>query len=117
MTRVIDSQNKEKTVSLGPRRGPKSTAGSKGKSSHRSRSGESGRRGSGLKRPVQSGGIGANLDPKLRAIISESVERSTFIVFDIETTGGNPERNGITEICALKIKDGCARATASERRK
>jgi DNA polymerase III epsilon subunit family exonuclease len=106
MTRVSDSQNKEKTGSLGPRRGSKSTAGNKGKSSHRSRSGESGRRGSGLKRPVQSGGIGANLDPKLRAIISESLERSTFIVFDIETTGGNPERNGITEICALKIKDG-----------
>jgi DNA polymerase III epsilon subunit family exonuclease len=29
-----------------------------------------------------------------------------LVVFDIETTGGNPSRNGITEICALKIKDG-----------
>ena len=28
------------------------------------------------------------------------------IVFDIETTGGNPERNGITEISALKIRNG-----------
>lgn len=29
-----------------------------------------------------------------------------IIVFDIETTGGNPERNGITEISALKIRNG-----------
>ena len=28
------------------------------------------------------------------------------MVFDIETTGGNPERNGITEIFALRYKDG-----------
>lgn len=30
----------------------------------------------------------------------------TFIVFDIETTGGNPTKNGITEICALKYSQG-----------
>src|SRR4051812_544855 len=34
------------------------------------------------------------------------LEEGTFIVFDIETTGGNPTRNGITEICALKYSDG-----------
>lgn len=31
---------------------------------------------------------------------------SDFIVFDIETTGGNPERNGITEICAIRYSRG-----------
>lgn len=34
------------------------------------------------------------------------LEEGTFIVFDIETTGGNPSRNGITEICALKYSHG-----------
>ncbi len=33
-------------------------------------------------------------------------DESTYIVFDIETTGGNPEKNGITEICALKVHKG-----------
>lgn len=55
---------------------------------------------------MQAGGSGLNLDPKLKSIIHEALDRSVFIVFDIETTGGNPERNGITEICALKVKDG-----------
>jgi DNA polymerase III epsilon subunit family exonuclease len=32
------------------------------------------------------------------------LEQVQFIVFDIETTGGNPERNGITEICAIKYR-------------
>jgi DNA polymerase III epsilon subunit family exonuclease len=32
------------------------------------------------------------------------LEETNFIVFDIETTGGNPERNGITEICAIKYR-------------
>lgn len=58
------------------------------------------------RRPLPGGGTGASLDPRLRKIVHEPIDRSTFIVFDIETTGGNPERNGITEICALKIKDG-----------
>lgn len=30
----------------------------------------------------------------------------SYIAFDIETTGGNPEKNGITEIFALRYKDG-----------
>lgn len=45
-----------------------------------------------------------------RPLIQESVRRQlthgTYIVFDIETTGGNPERNGITDIFAIKWKDG-----------
>jgi DNA polymerase III epsilon subunit family exonuclease len=31
---------------------------------------------------------------------------ASFIVFDIETTGGNPERNGITEISAIRYQGG-----------
>lgn len=58
------------------------------------------------RRPLQAGGSGASLEPKLRKVVHESFEHATFVVFDLETTGGNPERNGITEICALKIKDG-----------
>ncbi|MGE0173517.1 MAG: exonuclease domain-containing protein [Oligoflexales bacterium] len=34
------------------------------------------------------------------------LENISYIVFDIETTGGNPEKNGITEICALRYRDG-----------
>ena len=64
------------------------------------------RRSTGERRPLQAGGSGAGLDPKLKTIVHELLDRSTYIVFDIETTGGNPERNGITEICALKVKDG-----------
>ncbi len=67
---------------------------------------DGGRRGLGERRPLQAGGSGASLDPKLKELVHDTIDRSTFIVFDIETTGGNPERNGITEICALKVKDG-----------
>ncbi|RZA15724.1 MAG: hypothetical protein EOP10_25860 [Proteobacteria bacterium] len=35
-----------------------------------------------------------------------ALEEGSFIAFDIETTGGNPEKNGITEIFALRYKDG-----------
>ncbi len=35
-----------------------------------------------------------------------SLDRGTYIAFDIETTGGNPEKNGITEISALRYCDG-----------
>jgi DNA polymerase III epsilon subunit-like protein len=81
---VAKSSDKESRRS-GPRRAPKSRKPN---------------------RELTTGGSGASLDAKLRKIVNDSVERSTFIVFDIETTGGNPERNGITEICALKIIDG-----------
>ncbi len=32
--------------------------------------------------------------------------KAGYIVFDIETTGGNPQKNGITEIYAIKYRDG-----------
>jgi DNA polymerase III epsilon subunit family exonuclease len=65
-----------------------------------------GRRSTSERRPLQAGGSGLTLEKKLRDIVNHAIDRSTVIIFDIETTGGNPERNGITEICALKIKDG-----------
>ena len=68
--------------------------------------GRDSRRATGERRPLQAGGSGLTLEKKLRDIVNLSIENSTVIVFDIETTGGNPERNGITEICALKIKGG-----------
>ena len=34
------------------------------------------------------------------------LDEGTYIIFDIETTGGNPERNGITEIFALRYSKG-----------
>ncbi len=37
--------------------------------------------------------------------LSLSLEQGTYIAFDIETTGGNPEKNGITEIFALRYRD------------
>lgn len=38
--------------------------------------------------------------------LNDNILKGTFIAFDIETTGGNPERNGITEIFALRYKNG-----------
>jgi DNA polymerase III epsilon subunit family exonuclease len=38
--------------------------------------------------------------------LNDLLKEATYIVFDIETTGGNPEKNGITEICALKYQSG-----------
>ncbi|MFN9971741.1 MAG: PolC-type DNA polymerase III, partial [Phycisphaerae bacterium] len=34
------------------------------------------------------------------------LEKGAYIAFDIETTGGNPEKNGITEIFALRYREG-----------
>lgn len=45
------------------------------------------------------------------AHLRRSLAEGTFIVFDIETTGGNPERNGITEIMAIKVHHGEAVGT------
>jgi len=36
----------------------------------------------------------------------DCLNEGTYIVFDIETTGGNPEKNGITEIFALRYYKG-----------
>jgi DNA polymerase-3 subunit epsilon len=38
--------------------------------------------------------------------LKSTLDQATYIVFDIETTGGNPERNGITEISAIRYKNG-----------
>lgn len=40
------------------------------------------------------------------AKLAASLDTATYIVFDIESTGGNPEKNGITEISALKYFQG-----------
>lgn len=42
----------------------------------------------------------------LQKAINHSLDAAPFTVFDIETTGGNPERNGITEIYAVKFQNG-----------
>ncbi|MBF0442612.1 MAG: hypothetical protein HQK54_11955 [Oligoflexales bacterium] len=34
------------------------------------------------------------------------IDNASYIIFDIETTGGNPERNGITEIFAVRYSKG-----------
>lgn len=38
--------------------------------------------------------------------LNAALADGSYIAFDIETTGGNPEKNGITEIFALRYKDG-----------
>lgn len=40
------------------------------------------------------------------ASIQASLDDGEYIVFDLETTGGNPEKNGITEIFAIRFKHG-----------
>ena len=70
------------------------SSSSRGKGQHRKR------RTSSNQGPVR------NLTREQREIVFQPLDHATYIVFDIETTGGNPERNGITEICALKIHQG-----------
>lgn len=41
----------------------------------------------------------------LNTLLKQSVSEVTFIIFDLETTGGNPQKNGITEISAIKYKN------------
>jgi len=36
---------------------------------------------------------------------------ASYVVFDLETTGGNPEKNGITEIFAIRYEQGEIKAT------
>ena len=38
--------------------------------------------------------------------LSKTLVEASFVVFDIETTGGNPDRNGITEIFGIKFQNG-----------
>ena len=42
----------------------------------------------------------------VRSAMQLPLRQGTYVVFDIETTGGNPERNGITEIFAVRYHDG-----------
>ena len=47
-------------------------------------------------------GIFPEVEPSQRFPVKFYMVAMLYIVFDIETTGGNPEKNGITEICAIK---------------
>src|SRR5262245_38906373 len=38
--------------------------------------------------------------------LSEPLREVTFVVVDLETTGGSPEDSGITEIGAVKVRGG-----------
>ncbi|MFK7873484.1 MAG: PolC-type DNA polymerase III [Oligoflexales bacterium] len=38
-------------------------------------------------------------------LLEQALSKGRYITFDIETTGGNPERNGITEICAIRYEN------------
>jgi DNA polymerase III epsilon subunit family exonuclease len=46
--------------------------------------------------------------PEMRERLGRTLDQGEFIVFDIETTGGNPDKNGITEIFAIKYDQGKA---------
>ncbi len=39
-------------------------------------------------------------------LLDKNLDDLTYILYDLETTGGNPERNGITEIAAFKVRRG-----------
>lgn len=41
----------------------------------------------------------------VRETLKQSIHSATFIAYDLETTGGNPSRNSLTEICALKVAE------------
>lgn len=45
------------------------------------------------------------------ASVQSTLIDAEYIVFDIETTGGNPEKNGITEIFCVKYRNGVAGET------
>lgn len=47
-----------------------------------------------------------NFNYSFTKCLHTKLQNGTFIVFDIETTGGNPEKNGITEIFALRYSKG-----------
>lgn len=85
-----------------PDRNPKSEKRRKGR--HKSRA-----RGALSKRAFETAVLVPS--PERLATIDCSLDDAEFVVFDIETTGGNPERNAITEIFAIKFKNGVAAET------
>jgi DNA polymerase-3 subunit epsilon len=81
------------------------------------RGGEEGGGGRGKRRPRRGGrgGRGSRvvaveqfpeIPADIRAGIETTLDDGEFVVFDLETTGGNPERNGITEIFAIRWVNG-----------
>lgn len=47
-----------------------------------------------------------DVTPAFRERLAATLDDGEYIVFDIETTGGNPEKNGITEIFAIRYLKG-----------
>ncbi len=66
--------------------------------------GPSQRRGQKRRRKPQVGGPAPDAASLLS--VRSTLDDAEYVVFDIETTGGNPEKNGITEIFAVKYKNG-----------
>lgn len=66
----------------------------------------SGRRGRGRRNKKREPGDAPPVSVEALASIQHVLDNGEYIVFDIETTGGNPEKNGITEIFAIRFKDG-----------
>jgi DNA polymerase III epsilon subunit family exonuclease len=93
--------------------GSSHSSGSSGGSQSHQADHQQGQGGRGRRRKGQRrGGRRRELDPALPTS-AETVERlhsalgeGRYIVFDIETTGGNPEKNGITEIFAIRYVGG-----------
>lgn len=65
-----------------------------------------GRRSRGRRTKRRDPGDAPPVSPEALASIQPTLDAGEYIVFDIETTGGNPEKNGITEIFAIRFKDG-----------
>jgi DNA polymerase III epsilon subunit family exonuclease len=82
--------------------------GGDGGGSRKRRGGRGGRSGRGKRRKDENGPVDAvaPVPEGVRAAIESSLAGGEFIVFDIESTGGNPERNGITEIFAVRYRNG-----------
>lgn len=70
-------------------------------SDERAGSGRS-RRGRRHVRRSEAPPLGPTATPGVLAKLHTEISKAEFIVFDIETTGGNPEKNGITEIFAIR---------------
>lgn len=73
----------------------------------KSRGNSSKRRGKGPKpTPWLDGAVFESKSLDDLSFLSKNISEVEFTVFDIETTGGNPERNGITEIFGVKYIGG-----------